>query len=46
MVTDAVLWLLLLAAIALITCGCRATRSRPMQQPYEGQPRDQLDRAA
>ncbi len=45
MVTDAVLWLLLLAAIGLITLGCCATRRQPMPQRNEI-PRDQLDRAA
>jgi hypothetical protein len=45
MVTDAVLWLLLLVAIGLITLGCHATRQQPIPQRNEV-PRDQLDRAA
>jgi hypothetical protein len=45
MVTDAVLWLLLLAAIGWITLGCHATRRQPMPQHNEIA-RDQLDRAA
>jgi hypothetical protein len=45
MVTDAVLWLLLLAAIGGITLGCHATRRQPTPQGNEV-PRDQLDRAA
>ncbi len=45
MVTDAVLWLLLLAAIGWITLGCRATRRQPVPQRNDV-PRDRLDRAA
>jgi hypothetical protein len=46
MVTDAVLWLLLLAMAGWVTCGCFATRPRPIQQSYEDRPRDHMDRAA
>lgn len=45
MVTDAVLWFLLLAMVGWIALGCRATRPRPLPQRLEGS-RDQLDRAA
>jgi hypothetical protein len=46
MVTDAVLWFLLLAVAGWITCGCFATRPRPLQQRYEDRPHDPMDRAA
>jgi hypothetical protein len=41
MVTDAVLWFLLLAVVGWITCGCLATRPRPIRQRYDERPRDQ-----
>jgi hypothetical protein len=46
MVTDAVLWLLLLAMGAWVACGCFATRPRPIRQRFEDRPRDHIDRAA
>jgi hypothetical protein len=47
MVTDAVLWFLLLAMIGWVAFGCHATRPRPMPQRSEDRQRDQqLDRAA
>lgn len=46
MVTDTVLWFLLLAMIAWVACGCRATRPRPIQQRYVDRPQDLMDRAA
>lgn len=45
MVTDTVLWLLLLAMVGWVVLGCRATRRLPVPQRHES-PRDELDRAA
>jgi hypothetical protein len=46
MVTDAVLWLLLVAMMGWVACGCYATRPRPIQQRYDDRPLDRADRAA
>ena len=44
MVVDAVLWVLLAAAIALIAVGCHTTKPRPKEVEQTGQ--DAMDRAA
>ena len=35
MVTDTALWLILVAMIGWIVCGCYVTRPSPLRQPYD-----------
>jgi hypothetical protein len=45
MVTDTALWLILVAMIGWIACGCYVTRRQPVRQPYDPGHRDSGDRS-
>ncbi|HEV2097951.1 MAG TPA: hypothetical protein VGR45_03395 [Stellaceae bacterium] len=45
MVTDTALWLILVAMIGWIVCGCYVTRGQPARQPYDLGQRDSGDQS-
>lgn len=45
MVTDTALWLILVAMIGWIVCGCYVTRREPARQRFDDRPSGQIDAA-